>query len=67
LELVKVKKSAFYSSHITVGGPVATSFHRLGIAKTHIGQDKVQSTLFCIFNHCYFISSPNKLKICHTI
>jgi len=29
----------------------------------------VQSTFFCIFNHCYFISSPNKLKIClcHTI
>jgi len=27
----------------------------------------VQSTLFCIFNHCYFISSQNKLKICHTI
>ena len=27
----------------------------------------VQSTLFCIFNHCYFNSSPNKLKICHTI
>jgi len=22
---------------------------------------------FCIFDHCYFISSPNKLKICHTI
>jgi len=21
---------------------------------------------FCIFNHSYFISSPNKLKICHT-
>jgi len=21
----------------------------------------------CIFNQCYFISSPNKLKICHTI
>jgi len=27
----------------------------------------VQSTLFCIFNHCYFISCLNKLKICHTI
>jgi len=30
------------------------------------GEGGVQSTLFCIFNHCYFISSPNKLKICHT-
>jgi len=27
----------------------------------------VQSTLFCNFNHCYFISCPNKLKICHTV
>ena len=32
-----------------------------------IGEGGVQSTLFCIFNHCYFISSLNKLKICHTI
>jgi len=31
------------------------------------GEGGVQSTFFCIFNHCYFISSPNKLKICHTI
>jgi len=23
--------------------------------------------LFCIFNHCYFNSNPNKLKIYHTI
>jgi len=30
-------------------------------------QGGVQSTLFCIFDHCYSISSPNKLKICHTI
>jgi len=22
---------------------------------------------FCMFNHCYFNSSPNTLKICHTI
>jgi len=27
----------------------------------------VQSTLFYIFNHCYFISSPSKLKSCHKI
>jgi len=33
----------------------------------YIGEGGVQSTLFCIFNHCYFISSPNNLKICHTI
>jgi len=32
-----------------------------------VEEDGVQSTLFCIFDHCYFISSPNKLKICHTI
>jgi len=32
-----------------------------------IGEDGVQSTLFCIFDHCYFVSSPNKLKICHTV
>ena len=32
-----------------------------------IGEGGIQSTLFCIFNHCYFISSPNKLKFCHTI
>ena len=32
-----------------------------------VGEGGVQSTLFCIFNHCYFNSSPNKLKICHTI
>jgi len=32
-----------------------------------IGEDGVQSTLFCIFNHCYFISTPNKLKIWHPI
>jgi len=32
-----------------------------------VGEGGVQSTLICIFNHCYFISSPNKLKICHTI
>jgi len=31
------------------------------------GESWVQSRLFCIFDHCYFISSPNKLKICHTI
>jgi len=27
----------------------------------------VHPTLFCIFNHCYFIFSQNKLNICHTI
>jgi len=32
-----------------------------------VGEGGVQSTLFCIFTHCYFISCPNKLKICHTI
>jgi len=32
-----------------------------------LGEGWVESTLFCIFNHYYFISSPNKLKICHTI
>ena len=32
-----------------------------------VGEGGVQSTRFCIFNHCYFISSPNKLKICQTI
>ena len=32
-----------------------------------IGKGGVQSTLFCIFNNCYFISSPNKLNICHII
>jgi len=32
-----------------------------------VGEGGVQSTLFCIFTHCYFISSPSKLKICHTI
>jgi len=26
----------------------------------------VQLTHFCIYNPCYFISSPNKLKICYT-
>jgi len=31
------------------------------------GECGVQLTRFCIFNHCYFTSSPNKLKICHTI
>jgi len=36
-------------------------------ATVHLGESGVQSTLFCILNHCYFISSPNKLKICHTI
>jgi len=33
----------------------------------HIGEGGVQSTLFSIFNQCYLISSPNKLKMCHTI
>ena len=28
-----------------------------------LGEGGVQSTLFCIFNHCYFISSPNKLNL----
>jgi len=32
-----------------------------------VGEGGVQSTLFCIFTHCYFISCPNKLKICHTM
>jgi len=31
------------------------------------GKGGVQSTLSYIFKDCYFISSPNKLKICHTI
>ena len=26
-----------------------------------------QVKMFCIFDHCYFISSPTKLKICDTI
>ena len=33
----------------------------------YTGEGGVKSTLFCILNHCYFISSPNKFKICHTI
>ena len=32
-----------------------------------LGEGRVQLTLFCSFYHCYFISSPNNLKICHTI
>jgi len=32
-----------------------------------VGEGGVQSALFYIFNHCYFVSSPNKLKICHTM
>jgi len=36
-------------------------------AKHALGEGGVQSTLFCIFNHCYFSSSPKKLKICHRI
>jgi len=32
-----------------------------------IGEGGVLSTLFCIFNNCYFISSLNKLQICHAI
>jgi len=32
-----------------------------------VGEGGVRSKLFCIFNRCYFISSTNKLKICHTI
>jgi len=32
-----------------------------------VGEGGVQSTLFYIFNYCYFISSPNKLKFCHKI
>ena len=35
--------------------------------KQYVGECGLQSTLFCIFNHSYFISSPNKLKICHTM
>ena len=31
------------------------------------GEGGVQPTIFCIFNHCYFISSPNNLKNCHII
>jgi len=37
------------------------------IAVCDVGEGGVQSTIFCIFNHCYYISSPNKLKICHTL
>jgi len=40
----------------------SASFESVGV-----GEGGVQSTHFCIFNSCYFISSPNKLKICHTI
>ena len=32
-----------------------------------MGKVEVLSTLFCIFNNYYFISSPNKLKICYAI
>jgi len=34
---------------------------------SRLGEGGVQSTLLCIFNHCYFILSPNKLTFCHTI
>jgi len=37
------------------------------IAFLPLEEGGVQSTLFFVFNHSYFISSPNKLKICHTI
>ena len=40
---------------------------RFGEVCWHNRESGVQSTLFCIFDHCYFISSPNKLKICRTI
>jgi len=32
-----------------------------------IFQERWQVKMFCIFDHCYFISSPTKLKICDTI
>ena len=41
--------------------------HLIPLRKVYLGEGAVQSTLFCIFNHCHFISSPSKLKICHTI
>jgi len=38
-----------------------------GSGDVQVGEGWVRSILFCIFDHCYFISSPNKLKIYHTI
>jgi len=40
----------------------------MGLQKERkVAEGGVQSTRFCSFDHCYFISSLNKLKICHTI
>jgi len=47
---------------ITITQKIVIDCNRL-----RLGEGGVQSTIFCIFNHCYFISSPNKLTICHTI
>ena len=49
------------SLKMSSGGPIYQSKY------FYVEEGGVQSTLFCIFNHCYFFSSANKLKICHTI
>ena len=42
-------------------------WNSLMLLQNWVGEGGVQSTLFCIFSDCYFISSSNKLKLCHTI
>ena len=43
------------------------SKHCYVLSEVYSREGWLQSTLFCIFNHCYFISSPSKLKTCHAI
>jgi len=56
-------KSIFLGRYFSAGSTNLVSAEKHFV----VGEGGVQSPLFCIFNHCYFISSPNKLKICHTM
>jgi len=61
-------------SHLNVKSKIVLSrknmietSHASEINEIALGESGVQLTLFYIFNHCYFISRTNKLKICHKI
>ena len=61
----KTKKTGFSQPCNKVTSTNAKVEYRT--CKHIVAEGGVQPTFFCFFNHCYFNSSPNKLKICQTV
>jgi len=55
---------AIVTSHTHRNAMIQPKYGQITWRRRKVGYSRY---FFCIFNHCYFIASPNKLKIRHTI